>query len=229
MTGLMEKIRTTQRARRTDAETRYRQAVREAAAGKELDPADVLEVLEEVGRDAEEFARDVDTVVHRAQLRAQLATAPNLKAELASLEREWQTAAAAFAAVRKEYQDRAFQWHHRKKDLSTRIREAEATREALREGCPDESLKQRAAHLLAMFNATGEELQREKGLLSSHRAKLEDLEYKAKQSRDGLYTEELEATKARIGASERKIAELQAALAELEAASAANDEAMRNA
>ncbi|VTR93572.1 unnamed protein product [Gemmata massiliana] len=224
---LLKKLRTAERGRKADAEARYAAAVREAAEGKDLDPDDVLELLLELGRGADQFAADTQVIADRMALQAKFDTVPALKAELANYEKETADRIAAFKPIETEYYQRMRYLQFHRDRVEKQIREAEGAKQELHRSCRDPELLARAQTIRGAIDDVYQQQQQWKKKIDDNRAALETATIRNERTNTGLYAEDIANARFRLDNATSKLAEVNAQMARLVAAMEANDEAMR--
>jgi hypothetical protein len=128
--------------RKAAAEDAYRKLVRRCADGAEIDPAQVVRQLDEWGKTAEDFERDVDAISRRLLWRSEVQQLPDLRSRLATTEGKLREAdeqyAAAIQEANRKYSAAVTPLKTEQAALERTIRTSEQAEQKLAETAPAE-------------------------------------------------------------------------------------------
>jgi len=126
--------------KQAEAAERYRQLIRDAADGGEVDPGEALQILENAGKDATDFDKDLAEIEHRKALQEQAGEADDLRAELRKVDADIVAARNKLADYhsQKEAEIAALAEQHR--EFSTKLHRAEDAATQLWKECGDPDL-----------------------------------------------------------------------------------------
>jgi hypothetical protein len=198
-------------ARRAEAETEYRAAVRQVAAGAAVDPDEVTALLAELDRDAKTFAGDVKLMERRYELGRLADTESDLTEKIKQAEAE----AKAAAELVVTHRTAAIRASQKAQLLRDKRQQAAQARRDLFHDCKDERRK-RWERLWAAEQHAGREKTLVAKLLDDARSRLNDAEVReGKTHHAGVYLDDIAGIKYRVANCEKRLAAVNAEIARL--------------
>ncbi|VTU02446.1 unnamed protein product [Gemmataceae bacterium] len=151
----------------------YWQLARKVGRGEEVDPDEVIKLVEAAGRDIHEFQRDAETVARRFELAANLAAAEEKRLRLAAVEKELLTLGAAFDEFQARHAAAVRPLVAERNALGNEVATADAGRSELMRECPYPDLVEHLGVLRDERNGLTERLKRLGAEARDHRSWLD--------------------------------------------------------
>lgn len=105
---------------RADRQARYRELVRAAAGGREIDPEEVVDILDKFNKSEDDFQRDVDLVAARIAADAKMREVPALDKQVRDISAAEIAAATEFDKLAAAHAAKMAQFREQKKEIEHR-------------------------------------------------------------------------------------------------------------
>jgi hypothetical protein len=132
MTALLEQVRGLFSKRQAKRTQDFDSLAAEIAAGREVAPEDVVQILDGAGKTPDELQRAVTYRQQRLDLRAKVDDLPRLEKEAARIEADYQAEAARWKKLEEEHEAILAPMRFQSKDIQYRIKEAKTALQLLR-------------------------------------------------------------------------------------------------
>jgi hypothetical protein len=131
--SLIEQVRGVFSKRQAQRVHDFEQLAATIAGGSEINPDDVIEILDEAGKTADELQQAVTYRAERLALRAKLDDLPRLQAEQAAVEKEYQAEQKRWSELEEEHAKIVNSTRSRWVPLTDAIKEAHSARNRLQQ------------------------------------------------------------------------------------------------
>ena len=119
---------------------RYQELLRDLAAGKGHDEAEILEILERVGRSVNMLKEDYEWRAKRDTMIAEVRNEADYRAEQDAVNAEWKTLGEEFAKIEAEYDQKRWVLNARENRAKAKLNEVSRFRDELKQSCRDPHL-----------------------------------------------------------------------------------------